>query len=154
LKNNSGRNKIGQIVLYTRSKAYHRKVCRLVNFNYANFGIPYIIYRFEYDPHRSAFISLVYYYNSIISYTLSINNTYEGEIRNSYCKGTDQGISFGETALLRFVSDNTLICMVEKIPFFGAVYSRAAGTYSLLIQKYLNLNKALVKLRSGKLKFI
>lgn len=155
VKNTSGRNKNGHLVMYTRSESYYRRLYRVVNFNYKNFGVPFTIYRIEYDPNRSSFINLVYFLNNITSYFLNINTVLVGDLKNSYSENPNN-LSFfkGDTSLLRLIPENTIVSVLEKRPLFGAIYTRAAGTYSLLIQKYLNLNKALVKLNSGTLKFI
>jgi large subunit ribosomal protein L2 len=155
IKHNSGRNKNGHLVLYTRSKNYHSKIYRLVNFNYTNFGIPYTIFRIEYDPNRSAFINLVYYFNNLLAYFLNITTVLTGDHKYSFLRNTsNEFLNKGDSGLLRIIPENTIISIIEKIPTFGAIYTRAAGTYSILVQKHLNLGKALIKLKSGLIKMI
>lgn len=155
IKHNSGRNKKGHLVLYTRSKNYHRKIYRIINFSYSNFGIPYKILRIEYDPNRSAFINLVYYFNNLTSYCLNINTVLVGDCRYSFLKNSSNiFLNKGDSGLLRIIPENTIVSVIEKIPSFGAIYTRAAGTYSIIVQKHLNLGKALVKLKSGLIKMI
>lgn len=155
LKHNSGRNKNGHIVLYTKSKNYHHKIYRVINFEYSNFGIPYKIYRVEYDPNRSAFINLVWYFNNLISYFLSINSVSIGDSKASYILNKSNiFLTKGDSGILKIIPDNTVISIIEKIPTFGAIYTRSAGTYSILIRKHLNLDKALVKLKSGLVKML
>ena len=110
IQNKSGRNKNGKIVLYTRSKSYHSKIYRLINFNYSNFGIPYIINRIEYDPNRSSFINLVYYFNNVLAYFLNINSVHIGDLKFSYIKNNTNIIfNKGDNGLLKFIPENTII---------------------------------------------
>jgi large subunit ribosomal protein L2 len=60
----------------------------------------------------------------------------------------------GDNSLLKHIPENTIISMIEKIPTFGAIYTRSAGAYSILIKKHSRIHKALVKLKSGLIKFI
>lgn len=155
LKINTGRSNNGHIILYTRSKNYHKKIYRLINFNYLNFGIPFKIHRIEYDPNRSSFLSLIYFYNNLLAYTLHINGVNEGANKNSFLYSINNLINVkGNNTIIKSIPDNAIISLIESKPLFGAIYSRSAGSYALLVQKYLNLNKALLKLKSGKLKFI
>ena len=155
IKHNSGRNDKGQLVLYTRSKNYHKKLYRIINFNYSNFGIPFMVYRVEYDPNRSSFINLVYFYNNIISYFLNINTVFAGMKRSSYDENPYNVVFLkGDNSILKLIPEGATISLIEKKPLYGSIYTRAAGTYSILVRKYLNINKALIKLNSGKFKFI
>jgi large subunit ribosomal protein L2 len=141
--------------LYTRSKSYFKKNYRKINFNYSNFGIAYTILRIEYDPNRSSFINLIHFKNNLFAYFLNIKSTIEQDIRFSYATTPSKLLSEkGTTSLLKFIPHNTIISVIEGNPLAGAIYTRAAGSYSLLIQKYFNLGKALIRLKSGKLKFI
>lgn len=155
IKTTSGRGRNGKTILYTRSKSYYRKIYRNINFNYSNFGISYKILRIEYDPNRSTFINLVYFKNNVLSYFLNISGTKTADVRYSYLGASSKVMSEkGTTSLLKYISNNTIISIVEGKPLCGAIYTRSAGAYSLLIEKYFNLGKALIKLKSGKLKFI
>ena len=155
IKHTSGRNKNGHLILYTKSKNYFHKIYRTINFNYSNFGIPYRIHRIEYDPNRSAFINLIYYFNNLAGYFLNINTVLVGDSKFSFLtNASNVFLTKGDSGLLKIIPENTVISLIEKTPTFGAIYTRSAGTYSILIQKHLNLGKALVKLKSGLIKMI
>lgn len=155
IKSNSGRSSNGDIILYTKSKTFHKKIYKMINFNYSNFGIPYIIYRLEYDANRTAFINLIIYFNNLIAYSLNINSCIIGDFKFSFIENKfNIVLKKGDSSYIKLIPDNTIISIIEKNPFFGAIFTRSAGAYSILMQKYFNIGKALIKLKSGILKLI
>ena len=100
----------------------------------------------EYDPNRSAFIGLVQtkegsFINIIISSSMKVGDVISlGNPSSSYIKN-------GDFLKLRQAPIGIPIYNLEKLPYSGPVYSKAAGVYSILLTKDLNYGK--VKLPSG-----
>jgi ribosomal protein L2 len=61
---------------------------------------------------------------------------------------------YGDLCILKFMAEGSIIHNLEKIPFYGSSYSRAAGTFSILVKKYIHINKCVVKLKSGEFKLL
>ena len=149
-KKYTGRNRLGKLILYTRTSRFHKKKYRLINFKYYNFGIPSYIHRIEYDPNRSSFISLNVFKNGIICYYLLSSNTKIGDFINSlYYIPNKYLYNNGDVLYLRLVPEGSMINNIEKIKMGGSQYTRSAGCYSIMIRKYFDLNKCIIKLKSG-----
>lgn len=153
VKSNAGRSKNGNLILYTRSYRFHKRIYRKINFLYFNFGIPSSIHRIEYDPYRSSFITLNIYKNGLVCYGLQTKGSYAGAVVHSYIKNpTHTHLKNGDSFLLKYIPEGSMIHSIEESPFLGSKYSRAAGTFCTMIRKYLSTNKCLVKLKSGTFK--
>ncbi len=140
----------GHRLLRTRD-SNNSKRYRLVDFNNSFFGIPGIVVRIEYDPYRSSFISLVLFKNGICSYFLSLQNLNINDIVVSSLYNNK--ITFfkrGFRTQLRNIPVGTTISQIEKLPFSGAIFTRSAGTSSILVRRYKRLEYNIVKLKSGK----
>lgn len=74
-RNKAGRNKTGRITVFSKGKRWHRKQVRTLLHKGVNKNVAGVIYRMEYDPNRSSFISLIVYKNKVCCYVLSIKNT-------------------------------------------------------------------------------
>lgn len=151
-----GRNNTGSIILYTKGKRVKNKI-KLINNNFFNFSIPGKVCRLEYDSRRSSWIALVYYKNGLFCYLNYINNFKIGNYFNSFYysnKGDILNLKIGDNAYLKNIPITTIISNIESYYFSGATYSRSAGSYSIIIRKYNNIDKTLIKLRSGKLKLL
>jgi large subunit ribosomal protein L2 len=149
-KSNTGRNRAGRIILFTKSNRKHNLLYRIIDYKYSNFGVPCIVHRIEYDPNRTSFICLNIYINGVISYSIQTQNVKASSLINSYFQSVIAfNISSGDTFFLRYIPEGSSINNIEKHPFSGSLYSRSAGTSSTLIRKYESLNRCLVKLGSG-----
>jgi large subunit ribosomal protein L2 len=60
IKKSGGRNSNGRMTMRYRGGG-HKKLYRIIDFKRDKFDIPAIVESIEYDPNRSAFISLVKY---------------------------------------------------------------------------------------------
>lgn len=150
-----GRNRNGSLILYTRSFLKYKSVYRVVDFKFSNFGVPGIVSRVEYDPNRSSFIALVYLKNGICCYVTHTYNLCIGDTFFCYYYNIDSAfLKNGDICILNIFPDGSLIHNVEKIPFLGSIYSRAAGAYSTVIRKYKHIKKCLIKFKSGIYKFL
>ncbi len=143
-KNNAGRNNSGRITIRHRGGGY-RKLVRAVDFK-RNFEDGFKVLTIEYDPGRTAFVSLVIDLKSgekkYILYTkgLKVGEKYQ----------TTQDISDGNTYHLKNLPVGSYVCQVESLPGQGAKLIRSAGNYAQVTaqeEKYTTL-----KLPSGEVK--
>lgn len=151
----AGRSRNGNLILYTRSYRSHKKIYRKLNFFFINFGIQSKIYRIEYDPSRSSFITLLFLRNGLWCYNIHSSGLRCGSVLNSYIKNPNvTNLKNGDSFFLRYIPEGSMIHSIERTPFFGSQYSRSAGTFCIMIRKYLISNKCLIKLRSGLFKLL
>lgn len=152
--NFSGRNNTGKICVFSKGKKAHRSSSRILRTKgISYYNIPGSVYRFEYDPNRSSFISLVVYPNKIYCYVLGVKNINIGDFIYWYNNDIDfNNIVYnkGDTHFLRFLPLGSLIHNIELYPNKGGIFSKSAGTYSILLKKHFKINKALIKLPSKK----
>ena len=153
----AGRDNNGRLILFTRSKKKKTKI-KIIDSHYNNYGIPGIYCRYEYDSKRSCFIVLVQFKNGIFCYLNSIDTLSIGCFFNSYSlfffEKQQYAMNTGDRSFIYNIPVNSIINNIEDFFYSGSKYCRSAGTYGILIRKYYNINKALIKLSSGKLKLI
>lgn len=154
VSNKAGRNNTGRVV--ARSKGCRaRSGIRILNSYIHSNSTPGIVCRLEYDPFRSSFISLVVYSNNICSYVLHTYGTLPGSrVMSAFDFSTcDLGIQFtvfnnGDSTSLLCTPHGTVLHDVELFPGAGGSIARAAGTYCLLLKKFLNIKKCFIRLPS------
>jgi large subunit ribosomal protein L2 len=78
-KKHSGRNNSGHITVFSKGTR-HDRFYRYIDYKRNVLNVPGIIHSIHYDPNRSAFISLVFYKNGIVSYIISVHKLCVGEI--------------------------------------------------------------------------
>lgn len=77
-KNSGGRNSQGKMTMrYTGGG--HKQKYRIIDFKRAKVGIPATVKTIEYDPNRSAFISLLYYADGAKTYIIAQNGLQVGQ---------------------------------------------------------------------------
>ncbi len=146
--NNAGRNNTGKITVRHKGVGV-KKNYRKIDFFRNIINIPAKILTVEYDPYRSSFISLIFYLNGIFCYILTTQFNlqkklfiYNYNLRASY-------YNIGDSNLLLFFSNGTLLHNIELVPGSGGKISRSAGTYSLLVNGDIQLTK--IKMPSNKI---
>ena len=148
VRNSTGTGSDGTL-LVRRKGGGHKKRYRFIKFN-MNFSSNCVITSIEYDPFRSANIAALYDYDrNHHFYVLSPRNIKIGDIIKS---GTNAEFKNGHSLPLLKIPTGSFIhnvCTKLKAP---AQISRAAGTFSQLIEK--TSNYAIIKLSSGELKSI
>lgn len=126
-----------------------------MDFNNSFFGIPGNVVRIEYDPYRSSFISLVLFKNGICSYFLSLHKLHVNDLFfSSLYNNKITYFKRGFRTQLSNIPVGTTVSQVERLPFSGAIFTRSAGTSSILIRRYKHLEYFVVKLMSGKQVYI
>ncbi|MFN3044247.1 50S ribosomal protein L2 [Mycoplasmoides gallisepticum] len=141
-KKNSGRNNQGKITVRHRGGGSKRKY-RIIDFkrNLHDDKIA-LVKSIEYDPNRSAFISLIAYENGYRSYILTPQGIKVGDKVVSSSQAID--IKVGNCMPLEFIPEGTMVHNIEMTPGKGAQIARSAGAYAQILGKddtgkYINL---------------
>ena len=124
-KNNSGRNSFGRITTRFRGAGNKRKY-RFIDFKLNKFDIPFRIETIEYDPYRTAFISLVVYRDGERRYIITPKNAKVGD---EYIISENAEIKEGNRLKLKNIPVGTFVYNVEIKPGSGAKIARSAGSY-------------------------
>lgn len=149
LKKNSGRNNQGKITIRHHGGGHKRKY-RLIDFKRNIDDIPATIKSIEYDPNRTAFISLVVYTNGLKKYIITPKGVKVGDKIISGNKNID--IIPGNTTILANIPEGTLVHNVELIPGHGAQIARSAGSYAQILGWDDSGNYVICKLMSGEVR--
>lgn len=149
-----GRNNTGRKMFMARGGG-HKRLLRSVNFSQPQFledtSIRLKVDRIEYDPNRSAWISLLSSTPNPLGfskqfYTLHTDNLFPGDV---VTWGVGSPISNGNRMPLCSIPSNTWIHSLEVRPMSGATISRSAGTRCKLLRSSSGDTNALVSLPSG-----
>jgi len=148
LSKSGGRNNAGRIT--TRHKGGgHKRHYRIVDFKRNKDGVPGKIERIEYDPNRSAHLSLVLYTDGERRYILAHKGAKSGD---PVLSGKDAAIKPGNALPIRNIPVGTLVHCIELKPGKGAQLVRSAGGSAQLAAR--EGAYATVRLRSGEMRKI
>ena len=148
LKKNAGRNSYGHITVRHRGGGNKRKY-RIIDFKRQKLDMSATVERIEYDPNRSAFIALIKYEDSTLSYILAPNGLKAGDVVIS---SANADIKPGNCLPIANIPVGTVIHNVELQPGHGAQLVRSAGTAAQLMAKEGDL--AQVRLPSGEVRYV
>ena len=130
-KNSGGRNSQGKMTMrYTGGG--HKQKYRIIDFKRTKVGIPATVKTIEYDPNRSAFISLLYYVDGAKTYIIAQNGLQVGQ---TVVSGEDASPEIGNAMPLSKIPLGTVISCIELRPGQGAVIARSAGTFAQLMAR-------------------
>jgi large subunit ribosomal protein L2 len=147
-KRSGGRNSQGKMTMrYTGGG--HKQKYRLIDFKRTKHGIPATVKTIEYDPNRSAFISLLAYVDGEKTYVIAQNGLQVGQ---TVVSGPDASPEIGNTLLLSKIPLGTVISCIELRPGQGAVIARSAGTFAQLMAR--DGKYATIKMPSGETRLI
>lgn len=128
-KRSVGRNNTGRIT--TRHKgAGNKKLYREVDFGYDKRDVPGKILTVEYDPNRTAFISLVSYADGEKRYIIVPKSVKVGD---TFVAGEKAEIKPANRLPLRNIPVGTFVYNVEIKPNAGGKLVRSAGNYAEVI---------------------
>jgi large subunit ribosomal protein L2 len=127
-----GRNSKGHISIRHRGGG-HRRLYRIIDFKRDKIGVSGVVETKEYDPNRSAFISLIKYKDGERRYILAPINLEVGQAVISSNKQVD--ILPGNAMPLRFIPLGTIIHNVELRKDKGGQIARSAGTGAQVLAK-------------------
>jgi large subunit ribosomal protein L2 len=128
-KRSVGRNNQGRIT--TRHKGGgHKRSYRDVDFLYNKFDIPAKITSVEYDPNRSAFISLAVYADGEKRYVVTPKSMKVGD---KFIVSEKAPIETGNRLPLKLIPVGAFIYNIELKPKGGSKIARSAGIFAQLI---------------------
>ncbi len=146
LKKKGGRNNNGRITVRHRGGGHKRRY-RIIDFVRDKHDIPAKVATMEYDPNRSARISLLHYADGEKRYILSPSGIKVGDVIFS---GEKSDIKPGNALPLNKIPVGTMLHCVELRPGKGAQLGRSAGAAIQLMAK--GEGYAQLKLRSGEIR--
>ncbi|MFA5527921.1 MAG: 50S ribosomal protein L2 [Peptostreptococcales bacterium] len=146
LKKNAGRNARGKITVRHRGGGQRRKY-RIIDFKRKKDGIPARVATIEYDPNRSAYISLLVYADGEKRYIVAPEGLKVGDVIYS---GEGIDIKTGNALPLKAIPVGTIIHNIELKPGKGAQMVRSAGNSAQLMAKEGKL--ATLRLPSGEVR--
>lgn len=123
LTRSGGRNHHGRITVRRRGGGNKRRY-RIIDFKRDKHGIKGRVAAVEYDPNRSAFISLVHYEDGEKRYILYVRGTGVGD---TVMAGPDADVRPGNALPLERIPLGTMVHNVEMKPGKGGQMARSAG---------------------------
>ncbi|GHU50495.1 50S ribosomal protein L2 [Bacilli bacterium] len=150
IHNKSGRNSYGRITVRHKGGKQKRQY-RDVDFKRDIFDIKATVKTIEYDPNRTAFISLVVYENGVKRYILTPRDIKVGDVIIS-SKAAD--IKIGNCMEISNIPEGTFVHNIELTPGKGAQIIRSAGSAAQILGKDETGTYTIVKLPSGEVRKI
>jgi len=147
-KKSGGRNKSGKMTVRNIGGG-HKQRYRIIDFKRNKDGIPATVKTIEYDPNRSARISLLFYADGEKRYIIAPNGISVGDVIVS---GKDAAPELGNTLFLSEIPLGTIIHNIELQPGQGGSMARSAGAYAQLVSK--DGKYATVKLPSSEMRMV
>ena len=142
----SGRNNHGKVSVWRRGGG-HKRQYRIVDFRRDKYGVPARVATIEYDPNRSAFISLLNYADGEKRYILYPVGLKVGD---TVVSGPDADIVTGNALPLKNIPVGTMVHNIELRPGKGGQMVRSAGGSAQLLAK--EGEYAQVRLPSGEVR--
>ncbi len=143
-----GRNNRGKMTMRYIGGGHKRKY-RLIDFKRDKDGIPGKVKTIEYDPNRSAHISLVTYSDGEKRYIIAPSGIRAGQTIMSGVKATPD---VGNTLFLKDIPLGSVVHNVELKPGQGAKMARSAGSYAQMTSR--EGKYAILKLPSGETRMV
>ena len=148
LSKSGGRNNQGKMTMRYIGGGHKRKY-RIIDFKRDKHGEVAEVKTVEYDPNRSAFISLIEYTDGEKRYILCPHGLKVGQKLNS---GTGVTPDLGNTLPLSEIPLGSIIHNIEMAPGQGGKICRSAGSYAQLTAR--DGKYVVVKLPSGETRMI
>lgn len=148
IKRTGGRNNTGKMTMRYRGGG-HKKRMRIIDFRRKKYGVPAIVKSIEYDPMRTAYITLLYYVDGEKAYILAPEGL---KVGNKVVAGENIAPEVGNALPLKAMPTGTIVHNIELDPGKGGAMARSAGTYAQLLakeDKYVTL-----KLPSGEMRMV
>lgn len=131
LKIKAGRNNTGRTTVRFRGGGVKRRY-RIIDFKRDKDNIPARVQTIEYDPNRSAYISLVAYADGEKRYILTPKGIKVGDVIES---GAEADIKPGNALELKDIPVGTTVHAIELKAKRGAILARSAGVGAQLVAK-------------------
>jgi large subunit ribosomal protein L2 len=148
LGKSGGRNNYGKMTMRYIGGGHKRKY-RVIDFHRNKDGMAATVKSIEYDPNRTARISLLVYEDGEKRYIITPNGLKIGQTVRS---GSGIAPEVGNTLTLAEIPLGTLVHNIELKPGKGGVLARSAGSYAQLTSR--DGKYAIIKLPSGESRMI
>ena len=148
LRKKGGRNNTGRITVRRRGGGHKRRY-RIIDYKRNKFGINGKIATIEYDPNRSAYISLVHYEDGEKRYILSPLDLPVGSVIVS---GEKVPLKIGNALKLMNIPTGLFVHNVELVPGKGGQMVRTAGAYAQVMAH--DNGYTTLKLPSGEVRMV
>lgn len=142
----AGRNNQGKITIRHQGGG-HKQIERMIDFKRDKMDIPAIVKTLEYDPGRSAFISLLAYRDGERRYILAPDGVKTGEV---LVTSERTELKPGNRMMLKHIPIGTNVHNVEILGGQGGLLARSAGTYAIVAAQ--EPDHTTLKLPSGELR--
>ncbi len=137
-----GRNHSGKVT--TRHKGGgNKRLYRDIDFKYNKMNVPAKVLTVEYDPNRSALISLVSYADGEKRYVVLPKSVVPG---HTFIVSEKADINVGNRMALKNIPVGTFVYNVELKPLGGGIIARSAGNFVEVIAQ--DLGMTLIKMPS------
>ncbi len=148
MKRSGGRNHDGKMTM-RHIGGGHKKRYRIIDFKRDKANIPAVVKTIEYDPNRTAYISLVAYKDGEKKYIIAPEGISVGQ---EIISGDSVAPEVGNAMPLSKVPLGTVVHNLELHPGKGAAICRSAGTFAQVVAK--DKKYVTVKLPSGETRMI
>ena len=148
LRKKGGRNNTGRITVRRRGGGHKRRY-RIIDYKRNKFGIKGKVATIEYDPNRSAYISLVHYDDGEKRYILS---PLDISVGTNIVSGDKVPLKIGNALLLSNIPTGLFVHNVELIPGKGGQMVRTAGAYAQVMAH--DNGYTTLKLPSGEVRLV
>jgi large subunit ribosomal protein L2 len=145
-KRQAGRNNAGRITVRHQGGGHKRRY-REVDFSYNKKDIPAKIETIEYDPYRTAFISIALYADGERRYVLAPK---DGKVGDTFIVGENVPVKPGNRMPIGKIPSGTFIYNIELKVGAGARLARSAGNYAEIVAH--DAGYAQVKLPSSEIR--
>jgi large subunit ribosomal protein L2 len=148
LRKQGGRNNNGHMTMRRRGGGHKRRL-RIIDFRRRRHGEAAKVLTVEYDPSRSARISLIEYQDGQKQYILCPHGLQVGD---QVMSGESAEVKLGNHIPLKMIPEGTPIHNIELYPGLGGQLVRAAGGVAQILSK--EGDNAHIKLPSGEVRMI
>jgi large subunit ribosomal protein L2 len=147
-KRTGGRNQKGSMTMRYIGGG-HKQLYRIIDFKRNKHNIPATVKTVEYDPNRTAFISLLSYADGEKRYIIAPEGIKVGQVLTS---GENVAPELGNALPLKSIPLGTIVHNIELRPKQGAIIARSAGSYAQLVAR--EGKYATLKMPSGEIRMI
>lgn len=148
LRKSGGRNNTGRITIRRRGGGHKRRY-RIIDFKRNKFDVPGKVATIEYDPNRSAYISLIHYADGDKRYILSPEKLKVGD---EIISGENVPLKNANSLPLKNIPAGINVHNIELSPGKGGQMARSAGSYAQVMAHDNNL--CTLKLPSGEVRMV
>jgi large subunit ribosomal protein L2 len=148
ISKSGGRNRTGKMTMRYMGGGHKRKY-RMIDFKRDKFDVPGKVTTIEYDPNRSAFISLVVYADGEKRYIVSPQGIVVGQ---EIVAGEQVAPEVGNALKLQYIPLGTNVHNIELHPGNGGVLARSAGTYAQIVAR--DGKNDILKMPSGETRIV